>query len=229
MKVINLKSIVITSWRVVLLSVLLGVVFAGCAATKQAGDVRASGFLGTDVFMLTKGGEGEALRVYRNPTVNLAAYNNIILDPVTVWWGSKFKEDMDREDLQVLANNFYKLLYKELSEDYKLVSEPALNTLRVQLALTNVDTRSATMDVISTVLPVGYVVSAGQDIATGKHSFVGEATVEGKIIDSRTGELIMAGVDRRVGGKRIGKGKGAWADVNNSLEFWAKQIRYVCK
>jgi hypothetical protein len=164
--------------------------------------------------------------VYRNKAVNLADYDTVILDPVTVWWGIEIKRGVDLEDLHVLADNFYKLLYAELSEDYKVVSEPEGNTLRIQLALTNAEKRSTGMDVASTVLPVGAAMSAGKRLATGKHAFVGEATVEGKIIDARTGELIFAGVDSRVGGKRIGKGTGKWADVNSALEYWAKVLRY---
>ena len=82
------------------------------------------------------------------------------------------------------------------------------------------------MDVISTVVPVGYAISTVKSLAKGKHSFVGEASVEVDIIDARTGEHIFAGVDSRVGGKRIGKGKGKWADVNNALDYWAKVLRY---
>ena len=55
---------------------------------------------------------------------------------------------------------------------------------------------------------------------------MGEASVEVDIIDARTGEHIFAGVDSRVGGKRIGKGMGKWADVNNALEYWAKVFSY---
>jgi hypothetical protein len=41
-----------------------------------------------------------------------------------------------------------------------------------------------------------------------------------------SGEVIGAGVDRRVGGKTLGKGLNSWADVKNAMDTWAAQGRY---
>jgi len=226
MRLINLSNRTYKTWILIILTMIIGAVLAGCAATRQARNVEMSDFLGIDPSLLRTGEKGQALLVYRNKTVDIAAYDTIMLDPVTVWWGIEVKKEMDLEDLQVLADNFYKLLYAELSEDYKIVGEPAGNTLRIQFAITNANKRSPGMDVISTVFPIGYAISAVKSLATGKHSFVGEASVEVDIVDAHTGEHIFAGVDSRGGGKRIGKGMGKWADVNNALEYWAKVLRY---
>lgn len=40
-------------------------------------------------------------------------------------------------------------------------------------------------------------------LASGKPVFVGEASVEFKVQDACTGELLVAGVDRRVGGQKL--------------------------
>ena len=61
---------------------------------------------------------------------------------------------------------------------------------------------------------------------TGKPGFVGEASIEAKLTDAETGELLAAGVDRRSGGKRLKKGFGTWDDVNAIMRFWAKQAAY---
>ena len=56
-----------------------------CAQTQQAREVQSSGFLGTDYARLKEGNEGEALLVYKNANVNLAKYDKVRLDPVTIW------------------------------------------------------------------------------------------------------------------------------------------------
>ena len=142
MRLINLSNRTYKTWMLIILTMIIGAVLAGCAATRQARDVEMSDFLGIDPSMLSTGEKGQALLVYRNKTVDIAAYDTIMLDPVTVWWGIEVKKEMDLEDLQVLADNFYKLLYAELSEDYKIVGEPAGNTLRIQFAITNANKRS---------------------------------------------------------------------------------------
>ncbi|HEX6113162.1 MAG TPA: DUF3313 family protein [Geminicoccaceae bacterium] len=64
-------------------------------------------------------------------------------------------------------------------------------------------------------------------LATGKPGFVGEASVELRATDGQTGELVAAGVDRRVGGKSVsGAPTDSWDDVREAYRYWAKQLRY---
>jgi hypothetical protein len=60
------------------------------------------------------------------------------------------------------------------------------------------------------VIPVGILLSTTSEFVTGKPAFVGEATIEGKITDARTGQLLVAGIDRRVGGDEIEASVDSW-------------------
>jgi hypothetical protein len=113
------------------------------------------------------------------------------------------KEGAPMEDIQRLANNFYLILQKELEKDYKMVNEPGPRTLKIQVALTDIEESWAAMDTVTSVIPIGMAVSAAKEFATGKPSFVGEVSAEVKATDARTGQLLAAGVDRRVGGNEI--------------------------
>jgi len=65
------------------------------------------------------------------------------------------------------------------------------------------------------------------NMVSGKPLFVGEATIEGKVTDALTGELLGAAVDRRVGGKGPSEEKlTSWGDVEHALQYWAKNSRY---
>jgi hypothetical protein len=203
---------------------------AGCAATKQARGVKTSGFLG-DYTMLEKGAKGEALLIYKNPKADWPSYSKIQLDPVVIWRQGELKStDIPKEDLQRLANNFHQLLQRELSQDYEMVSAPGPRTLRLQVALTDVEESDAAVDTVTSVIPVGMVISGAKDFATGKPAFTGEASVEAKITDGRTGELLAAAVDRRVGGETIEASVDNWDDVNKIIEIWSKLLRFrLCK
>ncbi|MNR46593.1 hypothetical protein D3C85_1655870 [compost metagenome] len=67
---------------------------------------------------------------------------------------------------------------------------------------------------------------------TGKPPFTGQVTIEGKIDDARTGEVIAAEIDRRVGSRRpiIGLFESStydsWSDVNAAGLYWAERLRY---
>ena len=208
--------------------VAVAMFLAGCAASQQAREVQQSGFLGQDYERLRPGEEGEALLVYRNPEVDWTSYDKIKLDPVTIWAGedSEF-EDFSQPQRQELADTLYTMVAEELSQDFQMVDEPGPGVLQVQVAITDAQTSNPTMDTISTVLPQALLLSQANGLATGKPGFVGEASVELRATDGQTGELVAAGVDRRVGGKSVsGAPTDSWDDVREAYRYWAKQLRY---
>ena len=71
---------------------------------------------------------------------------------------------------------------------------------------------------------------AGKDFATGKPSFVGEVSIEAKVVDARTGQVLIMGVDRRVGSASLRASTDNWDDANKILEVWSKWMRFrLCK
>ena len=213
------------------LFVLIVGLLAGCDATKQARDVDQTGFLGDIYPKLRKGKEGEALLVYKPgkiDTARFAKYTKILLDPVTVWRGKESREKgAPQKEIQIVADHFFSLLYLTFKQDYEMVQTPSPNTLRIQVAITKLEESMVVMDVVSTVVPQARVLSSVKGLATGKPAFVGEASVEGKISDADTGIVLAAVVDRRVGGKKLeSETFDTWGDVNEILEFWAKQARF---
>jgi hypothetical protein len=200
----------------------------GCAASQQARDVETSGFLGDDYALLRAGEADEALLVYRNPDAPWSTYDKIKLDPVTIWAGegSAF-EDFSEPDRQTLADTFYTMLVEELSTDFQMVDALGPGVLHVQVAITDAQTSNPTLDTISSVVPQALLLSQAKGLVTGKPGFVGEASVEAKATDGQTGELVGAGVDRRVGGKSVtGAPADSWDDVRQAYRYWATQLRY---
>jgi hypothetical protein len=61
-------------------------------------------------------------------------------------------------------------------------------------------------------------------------ALVGEASVEIKITDAASGEMLAAVVDRRLGSGKIEKSVSSWEDVYNIFDFWADMMGYrLCR
>lgn len=204
---------------------LLGAVFLGaCAATEQARDVERSGFLGDDYALLKPGGEGEALLVYRNPNADWQSYDSIFLN-LSYLKGPG--DGISREDAQTLLNTFADLIKQELGDSYEFIGEARPDAIVVDIAITDADESEPVLDTVSSIAPFGIAASAGKKLLTGEPSFVGEVSIEGRVTDGLTGELLTAAVDRRVGGKKLDRDTlSKWGDVNVALEFWAKQFDF---
>jgi len=213
---------------------------AACAATKQARTVERLGFLKELYPKMIEGDEnaGESLLSYKNPRVAQIppnTYKKFMLDPVLVFRGPHSKmEGISQHQAQLMADTFYALIYQELSKDYEMVDKPGPDALRAQVAITHLEESWPMLDVVSTIPAPMNAFALGsmlKNVATGKPAFKGEAVIEAKVTDSQTGEVLRAGVDRRVGGKKLSaESFNSWADVYESLRYWAENGRYqLCK
>lgn len=205
---------------------------AGCAATKQARSVETYGFLGDLYPLLHEGAEGEALLIYRSPAVASiprGTYTKILLDHAQVW-GPPTTDATRQKEAQHIADILYGLVYLSLSKDYEMVSEPGPNTLSIQAAITRADPAHVVLRAVSTIpAPMNAlaVASALKNLGTGKPLFVGDASIEAKFSDARSGQILGAGADRRVGNKRLDADSfDSWDDVYKTLEIWTEMVRY---
>ena len=219
--------------RLIVLALIVPLALAACAqrGVQKIKDVEFSGFLG-DYSQLRPGGKERASYYYIKPNLNLAKYDKILLDPPVIFRGKESQtRGISPQDTQRLLNNFHKLLYASLSKDYQIVQVPGPSTMRFQAAITKVKESDVGLDAVSSVVPPLHGITALVGYATGKPVFQGEAIIEAKITDSATRELLAAGVDSRVGGKKLSASTfNSWGDVNQIMEFWAKGIAYrLCK
>ncbi len=216
----------------ILVVLVLTTLLIGCAPTKQARSVETSGFLGDLYPLMHKGEKGEALLLYKNPkvaTIPRGTYKKMLLDHAQVW-GPPTTDVTRQKNAQHIADILYGLAYLSLSKDYEMVSEPGPNTLRIQAAITRADPAYVVLRAVSTIPAPMNAFALGsllKDLGTGKPLFVGDASIEMKISDAQTGEVLGASADRRVGKKRLDPDSfDSWDDVYKTLEFWAEQARF---
>lgn len=239
----RMQNTLMIQWALCL-AIVAVLALAGCAATQQprgplSSGVQESGFLQGLYPLMQEGEKGQALRVYRNPRIDTLAanaYERILLDTVTIYFGPESKlKDVPQDQLQNLATMFGGELADKLSSDYQLVNEPGPKTLRIQTAITDAQATSTTLKAVSFVpIPLGvpgakFALLKSKELATGKPVFAGEVTAEVKMTDAQSGEVLFAAVDRRVGG-RLGGGWESWSDAEQAFRYWAEKIRYgLCK
>ena len=206
-----------------LLAAVLMLIACSGPTTRQAPVAKPSGFLG-DYSRLQPGGPGRALLVYRAPDANIAAYDKVLLDPVTVWRGPNAGGDVPRADLQQLADLLYGSLMIRLRTYYVMVQRPGPKTLRIRAALTEATPSSTTMDVMSQIGPVAHTAGKVEEMATGTPAWVGAASAELEVLDAETGKELFAAVDRRVGEKTLTGADNPWADVTDSFRIWSEAV-----
>lgn len=190
--------------------------------TERANRINVYGYLG-DYTMFRKGAPDRALYVYRKPDVEFSVYEKVLLDPVIFWQESSYRlDEMPGHETQMLADKLHQLLHNELSEYYQMVTAPEKNTMRMTVVLTDVRKTSTTLGARSLAL----VTKKLSETALDTPALVGEASVEMKVTDAASGEMLAAFVDRRMGSGKIKKSVSSWNDVYNIFGFWADMMGY---
>ncbi len=217
-------------------AVLFLVGFAsGCAQTvaskpemaKQVESGQASpavsGFFGPDASLLQPGKEGQAAMVYINPNTQWSKYNKILLEPVQFWDSANSK--VSPSDQQMLTAYFYNKLKEDLQKHFTLVDQGGPDVLELQVAMVNASGATPGLRSASVVIPQLRILNAAQSLATGSYAFVGSAEAEMKAIDTSTGELLAAAVDKRAGGIALSSAaQWKWGDAESAMNYWAEKV-----
>ena len=214
---------------------LLMCVVTGCASTQEAKSVEKSGFL-EDYSILkegerstfSQGAENQALWLYKNPSADWRKYRKIWLDPVTVWMSQKDSQlnDVSVEDRQRLAALLWSKLDESLRQDYQMTSQAGPDVLRIQAAITEAESSNVVLDTVTSIIPQTRLLSGGKSLVTGVSLFTGSSSIELKVTDSATGEILFEAVDRRGGTKSLRGLFNSWNDVEEAYRFWAEKARY---
>lgn len=172
---------------------------------------------------LSPGTAGEAALRYIAPNVDWSQYTKVMVSPITVWGGAKRK--ISAEDAQRLANYQYQALVQQLGTVLQVVDEPGPGVLKIQAALTDAEAATPVLRTISMAIPQARALATLKFLATDSYPFVGSVQGELEVTDSRTGELLAAGVDRRIGGGSLQTAaQWQWGDAQNVMDYWAKLV-----
>jgi hypothetical protein len=140
-------------------------------------------------------------------------YKMIIMEPVQVFLHPGAKaEEINPEELDRLARQFESELREGLEDSYPIVGHAGFGVMRLRVAVTNVKTGTAFLN----LNPATSIFGLG----------VGGATIEAEILDSQSGERLAAYVDSQPGA-RYKKVKGAreYGHAEELIHKWALALR----
>ena len=80
------------------------------------------------------------------------------------------------------------------------------------------------MDVITTVTAPVRAGVAAADLISDTRAFVGEAAIEGELLDSLSGERVAAVVDNRFGTRSTSGMSNTWSDVKEAYDYWSMRF-----
>jgi hypothetical protein len=221
---------------------LLSVAGGGCAAKSPAPGPAAapaaattdSGFL-TDYSRLQASDQSPEVRFFRDDT-RKGGYRRLFVRPVAVWRGADAVDDVPEEDLQYVADAFYKSLARRLGAGFELVDASGPGVLEIDIGFTMVPTPDKAIDTFLTRVPVKDLAPRRGDLPDGTRRFLRECLLEvefrdipapapGAVPAKRPKKAVRAAfVDARTG---AGTPKGnvqTWADLDAVFEKWAAAL-----
>src|SRR5207245_3511031 len=122
-----------------------------------------------------------------------------------------------------LVNFLYTALDQELAKQFQVVDQDGPDVMKLQVAVTDLAAATPGLRTMTMLIPQARLLSTLKRGATGSYPFVGGAQAEFKVTDSVTGQVLVAGVDRRIGGGNISTAaQWEWGDAENVMKDWAK-------
>jgi hypothetical protein len=160
---------------------------------------------------------------YMNPDAQWTQYEKVMIAPVTFWGADD--TSVSQEDQLALANYFTTALNAALSQRFPIVDQAGAGVMELQVAIDDIGEAVPVLRTVSMIVPQARMLGTLKYVATGTYAFVGSAQAEGKVIDSVSGQVLAAAVDKRVGGGHI-ETAAQWqlGDAENAITAWSQQI-----
>jgi hypothetical protein len=186
--------------------------------------VTLEGFLGDAYDKLQPGSDGQLALRYVDAAADWRQYDKLLLEPVQFWVGADSKLGADVEQMMsaYLCNAIQENLTKR---QFQLVDLPGKGVIRVQLAIVDATAATPLLRTVSVIIPQARLLNEAQGLLSGTYAFSGSAEVALKATDSRTGQLLAAGLDRRSGGGAIQQAAvWQWGDAKAALDLWSQRL-----
>ncbi len=208
------------------LLLLVTILALGAAACAPKPPVESSGYLGDYSEFQRRDDSSEAL-IYIKPDLELGRYNRVIIEPVAVALSADAADRaVNPAELMALSGYLHDALAIAMRGAYPVVEEPGEDVLRLRVAITDVIPTKPVRNTVGTLFVPARLASAAKRKITGTDLFVGEVAIEAEVVDSQTGERLMALVDRKAGNKfRLKGGTTTWGHVTKAFREWAVGFR----
>ena len=166
-------------------------------------------------------GTENAVSSYVQPGADFKQYDSVSIDPVTTVVASPGVSPAVTDQL---ATYLSESLNSQMT-DLKIVSTPGPKTLRVRTGLTDVITAQQAGKGVKAVHAAPRATLSGKLGSATVATFVSNVCFEGEILDSVSGERLVALVDHRLGSKREATEATSWAAVRSGVNQGVVRLR----
>lgn len=156
----------------------------------------------------------------------LSEYDSVVIDQVFVVTD---ESALDGDDIKELSEHMVSRLTEKISPYKSVVQSPTGKSLRISVALSNIETPNPVLAVTSSVLPVGLAISTISKVTTGEHTNVGSASVELLVSDAQTGKPLFAAIDREAGNKDFSTIIDSLDDAKDAINYWVDRLGVTLK
>jgi len=192
-------------------------------ALASCGTQSQSGFLANYDQLSSGGNDYGAKMAYSNPATDFSKYDSIMFDPIAFIMPADSKlTAADRAQLSYAMNQ---AVTNELKKDYKLVTKAGPTTMRFRGAVTELIPASRPGNVVTSLVPASRVVMEAQQLTTGISTFSARGSGEFEILDSVSGERLVALADTRYARKQASSSASSWGQIENSMKEAAADVR----
>jgi hypothetical protein len=194
------------------------------SATACASFSKQSGFLDGYYKDLQPGPEGGVKERWLKPGVDFSKYDKVMLDGVVFYFAPDSDDKgIDPEVMKELSDAFDKELVDALKDKYPIVSDPGPDVLRIKIALTGIKQSRPALSGVTSIVPVGIVISTTKRVSTGAWTGSGATRGEVMMIDTNSNEVIGVAVDEQAAGftERFSK----YGSAKEAFKFWAGRMR----
>ena len=189
----------------------------GCATTKPP----APGILGSYYENLQPGPEGA--KRWLKPGVDFSKYNKVMVDPISFATADESEtKDIDPQQLKELADKCNLALANAIKEKYPVVTEPGPDVLRVRFAIIDLQRSAPVLSGVTSILPVGLVISLIKKGATG--SYTGGGTTVGQLLasDSATNDVVAAAQSGYEAG--FWERFSSYGSAEDAFKLWGEKV-----
>jgi hypothetical protein len=181
-----------------------------------------SGFLANYGQLDSGYGTTDAVSCYVMPGANFKKYDSVIIDPVTTVIAAPGINPTVTNQLAAYLGNS---LRSHMAGDLKIVGVPGPSTLRVRTALTDVIESRNTGKAVTTVHSSARARLSGKLGSATVATFVSNVSFEGEILDSASGERLMALTDHRLAAKREATPATSWTTIRSGIDQGVGRLR----
>ncbi|MEM8844295.1 MAG: DUF3313 domain-containing protein [Pseudomonadota bacterium] len=192
-----------------------------------------SGFLGNydDFEVLNTQSQAEVwIKPPHEDIAFLNKYDAIVFSPIEVWLAPDSEyQGIDPNEMKLVTDTLLQKLQESLGQNYKIVEKAGPNVMNMRIAITGVSKEKPDYIQVINLLPVKLAWELGNAAyreVTSQTVDVFSAQMEMEILDSESGERLVAAIDKHevADTRSESTSDSDWSPMDDILSYWAETI-----